>query len=82
MLSIFMLKVYAMESGKRELAERDAITPGTWVNLENPSDLEVELVSKATGIPEDMLKAALDEEERARIDVDDDVTLVDRKSVV
>lgn len=71
-----MLKIYGMESGKRELAERDAIAPGTWVNLENPSDLEVELVSRATNIPEDMLKAALDEEERARIDVDDDVTLI------
>lgn len=72
----YMLKIYAMESGKRELAERTAIAPGTWVNLENPSDLEVELVGRATGIPEYMLKAALDEEERARIDVDDDTTLV------
>ena len=71
-----MLKIYAMESGKRELAERENIAPGTWINLENPSDLEVELVSAATRIPEDMLKAALDEEERARIDADDDVTLV------
>ena len=71
-----MVKIYAMESGKRELAERGDIVPGSWVNLENPSDLEVELVSRATGIPEVMLKSALDEEERAHIDVDDDVTLI------
>ena len=65
-----------MESGKRELAEREQIEPGAWINLENPSDLEVETVCKATGLPEDMLKSALDEEERAHIDVDDDVTLI------
>ncbi len=71
-----MVKIYSMESGKRELAERGDIVPGSWVNLDNPSDLEVELVSRATGIPEVMLKSALDEEERAHIDVDDDVTLI------
>ncbi len=72
----FMLNIYTMESGKRELVECDTISPGVWINLENPSDLEVEQVRSKTGIPEDMLKAALDEEERARIDVDDDVTLI------
>ncbi len=65
-----------MESGKRELVERDEISPGVWINLENPSDLEVQDVSAETGIPEDMLKAALDEEERAHIDVDGDCTLI------
>jgi len=71
-----MLKIYAMESGARSLIERDTVAPGTWINLENPSDLEVELVSGTTKIPEYMLKAALDEEERARIDIDDDCTLI------
>lgn len=71
-----MFNIYAMESGKRELAECEAIVPGTWINLENPSDLEVEQVSAKTGIPEVMLKAALDEEERAHIDADDDTTLI------
>lgn len=65
-----------MESGKRELVERETIESGVWINLENPSDLEVERVSSKTKIPEDMLKAALDEEERARIDTDGDVTLI------
>ncbi len=65
-----------MESGKRELVECDVIAPGVWVNLENPSDLEIGKVCEETGIPEDMIKAALDEEERAHIDNDGDYTLI------
>ncbi len=71
-----MLNIYAMESGKRELVECEAIAPGVWVNLENPSDLEVDRVCSETGIPEDMIKAALDEEERAHIDIDGENTLI------
>lgn len=71
-----MKNIYAMKSGSRTLDEIAEITPGCWVNLENPSDKEIEEVGKATGIPEDMLKAALDEEERAHIDTDDGCTLI------
>lgn len=46
-----------------------------WLHLTNPTDKEIELVERATGVPEDMLKAALDEEERARIETDDGCTL-------
>lgn len=73
---VLMLDIYAMESGKRELVTCDKIEPGVWVNLENPSDLEIGKVCEETGIPEDMIKAALDEEERAHIDTDGDYTLI------
>lgn len=65
-----------MESGKRELIRRDKIEDGVWIDLENPSDLEIDEVCRTTGIPEDMIKAGLDEEERAHIDYDGDYTLV------
>lgn len=65
-----------METGKRELVECEKISPGVWINLENPSDLEVEEICAATNVPEDMIKAALDEEERAHIDIDDEFTLI------
>lgn len=42
-----------------------------WVDMVNPSDDECEDVSCVTGIPEDMIKAALDEEEKARTEFDD-----------
>ncbi len=47
-----------------------------WLHLENPTDREIELIERLTGVDEDMLKAALDEEERARIETDEDDTLV------
>ena len=65
-----------MKSGERHLTEIPDIAPGCWINLENPSDREIEEVSAKTGIPDDMLKAALDEEERAHIDSDDGFTVI------
>lgn len=48
---------------------------GKWIHLSNPTDKEIEYVNRVTGIAEDFLKAALDEEERARIEVEDGVVL-------
>lgn len=48
---------------------------GQWVHMSNPTDKEIELVAASTGIPEDMIKAALDEEERARIEKEDGILL-------
>ncbi len=42
-----------------------------WVDMINPTDDEVDDVVAATGVPEDMIKAALDEEERARTEFDE-----------
>ncbi len=71
-----MVSVYEMQAGSRSLAETGEIREGVWINLENPSDKELEEINAKTGIPEDMLKAALDEEERAHIDIDDGCTLI------
>lgn len=71
-----MLSTYAMSPQSRELRELDGIEKGCWIDLENPSDKELEEVSRVTGVGEDMLKAALDEEERARIETEDGNTLI------
>lgn len=52
-----------------------------WIHMSNPTDKELEFVSKHTEIPEEFLKAALDSEERAHIEKEDGV-IIDRKSVV
>lgn len=51
--------------------EISSFEKGCWIDLVNPTDEEVETVIDATGIPEDMLKAALDEEETARAESED-----------
>lgn len=47
-----------------------------WVNLVNPNEDEINNVSKALNVEVDFLKAALDEEERARIESDNGQTLI------
>lgn len=70
-----IMQVFSMKSGSRELVSEAEVTSQCWINLENPSDRELEEVVAKTGVPEDMLKAALDEEERARIDIDGGFTM-------
>lgn len=48
-----------------------AFEKGCWVDMINPSDDEVEDVCALTGVAEEMIKAALDEEETARVERDD-----------
>lgn len=47
-----------------------------WIRLVNPSVDEIKSVCLATGVPEDFIRAALDEEERSRIEVEDQCMLV------
>lgn len=54
----------------------DKIESGSWINMINPSDEEVLLVSQKLSIPLDFIRAALDEEEGSRIEFEDSATLV------
>ena len=69
-----MLKFFkTMEDGKIDRLE--AYEDGCWVDLVNPTDDEIDDVYALTGVPEEMLKAALDEEETARFERDDEMFL-------
>ncbi len=61
------------EAGKIEGLEQFA--EGCWVDMVNPTDDEVEDVCAFTGLAEEMLKAALDEEETARVERDESALL-------
>lgn len=52
------------------------ITEGCWIAMTAPSATELMEVAEATGIEVDHLRAPLDEEERARIEVEDNYTLI------
>jgi magnesium transporter len=69
-----MLQIYkSTDSGMITL---DKVEDGAWINLTNPSPQEILLVSNDLNIPVDHIKAALDEEERSRIEVDEGCTIV------
>jgi len=49
---------------------------GSWIRMVNPSADEIRSICLATGVPEDFIRAALDEEERSRIEVEENCLLV------
>ena len=53
----------------------DAITEGSWIALSQPTLQELERVQQKTGIEIEDLKAPLDDEERSRIEVEDDYVM-------
>ncbi len=67
-----MIKFFKTDVEKNRMMRLPAFEQGCWVDLINPTDDEVEDVCLFTGIPEEMIKAALDAEERARAEQDDD----------
>lgn len=68
-----MIKFYKTENLRVQAIEE--FEPRCWVELVNPTDDEVEDICALSSIPEEMIKAALDEEESARVEVDDGVTM-------
>ena len=54
-----------------KLGRLEAFEEKCWVDLINPTDDEIEDAAAVTGIPEETLKAALDEQETARMERDD-----------
>ncbi len=58
------------------LRELDRIEPGAWVHLLRPSEEEIKIVRDKLNIEDEAMRAALDEEETVRIEVEDFYTLV------
>ena len=71
-----MIDIYMTNPSNGALSEQEKILPGSWVHLCDPTPEEIGRVSSALSIDRDFLMAALDEEERSRLDVEDGNTLV------
>jgi len=54
----------------------DSPGEGTWIRLTSPTEAELAQIAGSCSIPPEFLRAALDEEERPRIDSEDDVVLI------
>lgn len=67
-----LLKIYNtnMETDKTE--EIKEFKKGAWINLVNPSENEIKKVCESIQIQEDFIRDALDYEEKARIDYEED----------
>ena len=58
-------------TGGGAMRQIDGFEKNCWVDMINPDDVECDRISALTGVPEDMIKAALDDNERARTEFDD-----------
>lgn len=69
-----MIRIFKTEDGS--MHEKEEMQPGCWIALTNPTASEIMEVADAYNIEAGHLKAPLDEEERSRIEVEDEYTLV------
>ena len=60
----------------KELINESSDFSDKWIQLINPDEREIDFIASKTGIQTDYLKAALDEEERSRIEKEDDDLLI------
>lgn len=72
-----LLKIYNTDIKTNEFEEIKDFKKGSWINLVNPSESEIKKVCENINIQEDFIRDALDYEEKARIDKEeeDDTTL-------
>lgn len=67
-----MLKIYNTNMETNKLEEIKEFKKGSWINLVNPSENEIKRVCESINIQEDFIRDALDYEEKARIDEEED----------
>ena len=71
-----MIKIYNTDVETNKTAEEEKIKKGCWINMVSPSEKEIKRVCDETKISDDFIRYALDYEEKARIDTDDDGTIL------
>ncbi len=69
-----MTKIFITENGRVKQIEQSQ--PGCWIAMTNPTEEETAAISLKHGVDQDSLRAALDEEERSRIEFEDDYTMI------
>ncbi|KFI66585.1 magnesium transporter CorA family protein [Bifidobacterium magnum] len=69
-----MLRMFTTINGQVE--QISAPENGSWLSLADPTDVELATVAQETGVDLADLRAPLDDEERSRVDVEEDYTMI------
>lgn len=69
---ITMLKMYNTDIKTNKTKETDEFLKGNWINMVAPTEEEIKKVCENVNIEEDFIRYALDYEEKARIDYEED----------
>ena len=67
-----MVKIYKTDLETNKVNEIQSYEKGSWINMVNPTENEIKDVCENLHIQDDFIKAALDNEEKARIDIEED----------
>jgi len=67
-----MYKMYNTDPISKKTYETIDFHKGNWINMINPSEKEIKEVCFALKIEEDFIRYALDPEEKARIEIEED----------
>ena len=67
-----LLKIYNTDIKTNKFEEIKEFKKGSWINLVNPSEAEIKKVCESIQIQDDFIRYALDFEEKARIDTEED----------
>jgi magnesium transporter len=71
-----MLHIYKTNCETLRKLTLATLEKGAWLSLTGPDADELATVADLTGVPADALRAALDEEERSRVEIEDNYVLV------
>lgn len=71
-----MVEIFKTIDQKNELIELDHFEKGCWINISAPTAEELDMVERELGVDHKLLRDPLDDEEKPRIDVDEDQTLI------
>lgn len=67
-----MLKMYSTDMQTNITEETKEFKKGNWINMVSPTEDEIKMVCSKLEIQEDFIRYSLDEEEKARIDIEED----------
>jgi magnesium transporter len=71
-----MPMIQIFKTNHQTLESLDRITPNSWINMTDPTEEEIDSISKALSIERDFITDALDKEERSRFEMEEKTALI------
>lgn len=71
-----MIEIFKTLDNEQKLVKIDRIEKGCWINITAPSEEELNYIQSNLNVLPDFLRDALDEEEKPRIDIEDNQILI------
>lgn len=71
-----MLGIYKTELNDPIFKKLDDIEKGSWINIDKPTESEIQYVIDKTGVLPEYIRSALDEEEKARVEIEENELLI------